>query len=81
MFVDIAQPTVLELWDKVVSILPGILKALSEVGFGKVPGDGLRTAPCRESMYIAYYVFRRRLHFGSSLASRSSPSASITASL
>ena len=34
MFVDI----VLELWDEVVSIHPGILATLSEVGFGEVPG-------------------------------------------
>ena len=64
VFVDIAQPTMLELWDEVVSIHPGILETLGEVGFGEVPRDGLRTASHRESMYIAYYVFRWRFHFG-----------------
>ena len=43
-----------ELRDKVVSIHPGILKALGEVGFGEVPGDGLRTTSSREDMHIAY---------------------------
>ena len=64
MFVDIAQPTVLELWDEMVSIHPGILVTLSEVGFGEVPGDLLRTASHRETMYIAYYVLGWRLHLG-----------------
>ena len=81
MFVDIAQPTVLELWDEMVSIHPGILETLSEVGFGEVPGDELRTASRRESMYVAYYVLGWRLHFRLKLASRSSPSSLITASL
>ena len=46
VFVDVAQPAVFELWDKMVSMHPGILETLSEVGFGEAPGDGFDTASC-----------------------------------
>ena len=47
VFVDASHPAMFQLWDEVVRIHPGILVALGEVGFGKVPGDCFRTVARR----------------------------------
>ena len=64
VLVDVAQPTMLELRNKVVSTHPGILVTPAEVAFGEVPGYGSRTTPCRWDVHIAYHLPWRRFHFG-----------------
>ena len=64
MLVDISELTVTKLWDKVVSIHPGIFVTLGEVGFSEVPGDGFHTTSNRKCVHIAHNILGGSFHFG-----------------